>query len=314
MLIVAALGGNALLQRGEPMDQAVQARNIEAAVRALAALGRDHRLVLTHGNGPQVGLLALAQEAYADARPYSLDVLGSETQGMIGYLLEEAWREALPGREVATLLTQVVVDRADPAFARPTKPIGPSYAENVARRLATERGWTVARDGAAYRRVVASPEPRRIVELAAIRLLVEHDVTVICAGGGGIPVVRDRSGASYGVEAVVDKDLTAALLARELDAGALLLLTDVAAVQLRWGTAAARALRTATPQALRAERFAAGTMAPKVEAACRFVETTGRRAAIGSLREAAALLRGDAGTTVVPDGGAPLVFWPGLPT
>jgi carbamate kinase len=309
MLIVAALGGNALLRRGEPMDQDVQQRNVEAAVRALAALATDHRLVVTHGNGPQVGLLALTQEAYSGARPYTLDVLGSQTQGMIGYLLEEALREALPGREVATLLTQVLVDRADAAFVKPTKPIGPGYPEPVARRLADERGWVVAADGDSYRRVVPSPEPKRILGLAAIRLLVEHDVLVICAGGGGVPVVAELGGACYGVEAVIDKDLTAALLARDIGADVLLLLTDVDAVQLGWGTPAARKIRAATPLSLRAERFAAGTMLPKVEAACRFVEATGRRAAIGSLDEATEIVRGQAGTTVVPDGIIPLTFW-----
>lgn len=310
MLIVAALGGNALLRRGQRMDQAVQRRNVDAAVRSLAGLASDHRLVVTHGNGPQIGLLALAQEAYRDAPPYSLDVLGSETQGMIGYLVEEAMREALPAREVATLLTQVLVDRADPAFARPTKPVGPAYPEATARRLAAQRGWAVARDGDAFRRVVPSPAPRRILEMAAIRLLVEHGVTVICAGGGGVPVVAGASGAWEGVEAVVDKDYTSALLARELRADLLLLLTDVDAVQLGWGTGAARKIHMATPLALRRERFAEGTMAPKVEAACQFVEATGRRAAIGSLDQAGAILRGLAGTNVVRDGITPMSFWP----
>lgn len=310
MLIVAALGGNALLRRGQRMDQTVQERNVGAAVRALAGLASEHRLVITHGNGPQVGLLALTQEAYRDAVPYSLDVLGSETQGMIGYLVEEALREALPRQEVATLLTQVTVDPADSAFARPSKPIGPGYAELEARRISAERGWTVARDGDMFRRVVPSPAPQRILEMAAIRLLVEHDVTVICAGGGGVPVVSTPSGAWRGVEAVIDKDHTAALLARELRADLLLLLTDVDAVQLQWGTSAARRIHMATPLALRRERFAEGTMAPKVEAACRFVEATGHRAAIGCLEEASAILRGLAGTNVVRDGITPMSFWP----
>ncbi|RJQ09331.1 MAG: carbamate kinase [Dehalococcoidia bacterium] len=310
MLIVAALGGNALLRRGQRLDQSVQQRNIDAAVRSLAGLASDHRLVITHGNGPQVGLLALAQEAYRDATPYSLDVLGSETQGMIGYLVEEAMREALPAREVATLLTQVMVDPADPAFAHPTKRIGPGYTEVEARRLIAERGWMVARDGVAYRRIVASPAPQRILEMAAIRLLVEHDVTVICAGGGGVPVAADPSGAWRGVEAVIDKDYTAALLAREIHADLLLLLTDVDAVQLHWGASEARKIHMATPLTLRREQFAEGTMAPKVEAACRFVESTGHRAAIGSLDQAGAILRGLAGTNVVRDGITPMSFWP----
>lgn len=312
MLIVAALGGNALLRRHQRMDQAVQQRNVDAAVRALAGIAREHRLVVTHGNGPQVGLLALEQEAYRGASPYTLDVLGSETQGMIGYLVEESMREALPEREVATLLTQVLVETGDPAFAHPTKPIGPAYPEAEARRLAAERGWTVAADGQAYRRVVPSPAPQRIMEMAAIRVLVEHGVTVICAGGGGVPVVAEPSG-WHGVEAVVDKDHTAALLARELHADLLLLLTDVDAVHLHWGTPQARRIHMATPLALRRERFATGTMAPKVNAACSFVEATARRAAIGSLDEAGAILRGLAGTNIVRDGITPMSFWPDVP-
>jgi len=312
MRIVVALGGNALLRRGEPMDQAVQQRNIEATATAVAALAAAHDLVITHGNGPQVGLLALAQEA-AGGAGYTLDVLGSETQGMIGYLLEDALRDALPGREIATLLTQVLVDRDDPAFARPTKPIGPTYSADVARRLAADRGWTVALDGDAYRRVVPSPEPRRILELEAIRLLADHRVLVICAGGGGVPVVAAANGACYGVEAVVDKDLTTALLATDLHADMLLLLTDVPAVELGWHTPEARAIRTGTPLAFRSERFAPGSMAPKVDAACRFVEATGRRAAIGSIEEAAAIIAGRAGTTILRDGITPLGFWSGAP-
>ncbi len=308
-IVVAALGGNALLRRGEPLDQATQQRNIEVAVRSLAELARRCRLVVTHGNGPQVGLLALTQEASRDARPYSLDVLGSETQGMIGYLLEEALREELPGREIATLLTQVLVDRGDPAFARPTKPIGPTYTEEEAKRLAAKRGWQVAADGEAFRRVVASPEPQRILELAAVRLLVEHDVLVICGGGGGIPIVTDAAGATYGVEAVIDKDLTASLLARDLDASALLLLTDVPTVELGWRTESARRIRAATAATLRAERFAEGSMAPKVEAACRFAEATGRPAYIGSLEQAADVLEGGAGTTIVRAAAVPVTFW-----
>lgn len=309
MLIVAALGGNALLRRGEPPGQAAQQRNVDVAAHTLAELAREHRLAVTHGNGPQVGLLALLQEAQHGAGPYTLDVLGSETQGMIGYLLEEALREVLPGREVATLLTQVLVARDDPALARPTKPIGPAYTEEVARGPAAERGWAVAADGASYRRVVASPEPRRILELAAIRILLEHDVTVICAGGGGVPVVVDETGATYGIEAVVDKDLTAALLARELAADSLLLLTDVTAAELHWRTPDARRIRLATPAALRRERFAEGSMAPKVEAACRFVEATGRPAAIGALGEAPQILHGLAGTRVVPGDAPSISFW-----
>lgn len=309
MRIVVALGGNALIRRGEPMEQAVQEQNIAIAVRALAGLAAEHRLIVTHGNGPQVGMLALAHEAGNSVKPYSLDVVGAESQGMIGYLLEEALRKALPNRDVATLLTQVLVDAGDPAFLHPTKPIGRVYDDGEAHRLARERGWTVAPDGAGYRRVVPSPRPRRIIELAAIRLLTEHGVFVVCAGGGGVPVVADERGACYGVEAVVDKDYTASLLAEELHADLLLLLTDVPAVELGWRTSAARAVRAATPLALRSERFEQGTMAPKVDAACDFVERTGKRAAIGALHQARDLVLGRAGTAVVPEGITPISFW-----
>ncbi|MBL8837258.1 MAG: carbamate kinase [Alphaproteobacteria bacterium] len=301
MLIVAALGGNALVRRGEAADLATQRRNLAAAADALAPLARDHALILTHGNGPQIGLLALQSEQGAGSRALPLDVLGAESEGLIGYLIEQDIANRLPGREVATLLTRVVVDAADPAFAAPTKPIGPVYGEADARRLAAERGWRVAADGAHFRRVVASPEPRRIIELRTIRLLVDHGVVVVCAGGGGIPVATDEAGAARGVEAVIDKDLAAALLARDVGADVLLLLTDVPAVYDDWPEPAMRPLRDATPRGLRARRFAEGSMAPKIEAACRFVESGGRFAAIGALADAARLLRREAGTIVAAD-------------
>jgi len=302
MLVVAALGGNALLRRGQRPDAATQRANLATAAAALAEIAHEHRLVVTHGNGPQVGLLALQAAAYRDGAPAPLDVLGAETEGMIGYLIEQALATRLPDRRFATLLTQVEIDRADPAFQLPTKPIGPVYDRATAARL-TARGWTVAPDGDAFRRVVASPEPRRILELATIRLLVEAGVTVVCCGGGGIPVALDPDGAIRGVEAVIDKDLAAALLARALGADALLLLTDVAAVFADW-PAAAQPIRRATPATLRAQAFAAGSMGPKVEAACRFAEATGRPACIGALGDAAALLGGRAGTRIALDGPA----------
>jgi len=298
MRLVVALGGNALLRRGEPQDEDTQRANVREAVRVLAELAAQHELVVTHGNGPQVGLLALASEAYREVKPYTLDVLGAESQGMIGYLLAEALHDELPERQVATLLTQVVVDGEDPAFAAPTKFIGPVYDEAEAQRLASERGWSVAVDGDRWRRVVPSPEPRSILEVPTIALLVEAGVLVICAGGGGVPVVVSSEGATHGVEAVVDKDLTAALLARELDADALLLLTDVTAVMTDWGTPKARPIAAASPQVLRDLDFAPGSMGPKVEAACRFAEQTGRTAYIGSLEEASLILAGVAGTLV----------------
>ena len=273
------------------------------AAAALAAVARDRRLVITHGNGPQVGVLALQSEA--SSTPSPLDVLGAETEGMIGYLIEQALGNRLPGRPVATLLTQVLVSAADPAFGAPTKPIGPIYAETEARRLAAERGWTVAPDGTSFRRVVASPQPLEIVELSTIRLLLDAGVTVICAGGGGVPVVADAVGSLHGVEAVIDKDLSAALLAERLGASMLVMLTDVDAVVDGWGTSEATPIRTIDTASLRAMRFAAGSMGPKVEAACRFVEATGAAAAIGSLGDAAGVVRGECGTLVVPPPGKP---------
>jgi carbamate kinase len=299
--VVIALGGNALLRRGEPLEADVQRGNVRRAARAIAAVARAHEVVVTHGNGPQVGLLALQGEAFPDVRPYPLDVLGAESEGMIGYLIEQELANELPGRDVVTLLTQVVVERTDPAFQTPSKPVGPVYMEAVARRLASERGWSVARDGNRFRRVVPSPAPRRILELRAIRLLLDAGALVICAGGGGIPVAIDEAGAIRGVEAVIDKDLSAALLATALEADALLMLTDVPAVHHDWGTPRARPIRETTPGELHRMTFAAGSMGPKVEAVCRFVEATGGTAVIGALEDAAAMLRHEVGTTVRPD-------------
>src|SRR5688572_14125460 len=298
MRVVVALGGNALLRRGEPADAATQRRNVAVAVDALAQLAAEHELVVTHGNGPQVGLLALQGDAYPQVAPYPLDVLGAESEGMIGYLLDQELVNALGARPVATLLTQVIVDADDPAFRRPTKFIGPVYDRDTAQRLAAERGWSIAADGAHWRRVVPSPEPRAIVELSTIRLLVEAGVLVVCVGGGGIPVVVDRDGRLRGIEAVIDKDLAAALLARGIGADALLLLTDVAAVEAGWGTPDARALSHVTAAELRRIDFAAGSMGPKLEAACRFAELTGGLAAIGSLADAPAILAGERGTRI----------------
>ena len=298
MLVVAALGGNALLLRGQPADAGRQRANVATAVRALVELAREHDVVVTHGNGPQVGLLALQGEAYHGVEPYPLDVLGAESEGMIGYLLDQELVNGLGGRQVATLLTQVIVDQDDPAFARPEKFIGPVYEREHAQRLAAERGWTIAADGGFWRRVVASPEPRAVVELQTIRMLVDAGVLVVCAGGGGIPVVVDDHGRLRGVEAVIDKDRAAALLATGLGADALLMLTDVSAVQLGFGTAGARELNDVSAAELRELPFAAGSMGPKVQAACRFAEETGGLAAIGSLTDAAAILRGERGTRV----------------
>jgi carbamate kinase len=302
--VVVALGGNALLRRGEPAEADTQRRNVLGAASALAALAADHELVVTHGNGPQVGLLALEADAYKAVSPYPLDVLGAESQGMIGYLLVQSLRNELPDREVVAVLTQVVVDADDPAFASPTKPIGPVYAEEEARALARERGWTIAPDGAHFRRVVPSPEPTAIVELDAIARLVGVGAVVVCTGGGGIPVVRDGL-RLRGIEAVIDKDSSAALLAAALDADRLVLATDVAHVERGWGSHAAVPIEAATPAELRGFTFAEGSMGPKVEAACRFVERTGRSAAIGALAELDAVIRGTAGTQIRRRGAVP---------
>ena len=276
-------------------------RNATLAASVLADIASEHRLVVTHGNGPQIGLLALQAEAYRDVRSYPLDLLGAETEGMIGYLLERELANALPERHIASLLTQTVVDALDPAFRRPTKPIGPMYEECAARKLAEERGWSVAPDNDGWRRVVASPIPRSVVELSTVKLLLEHDVIVVCAGGGGVPIVIDNEGARHGVEAVVDKDATTAMLARDLGADLLLLLTDVPEVQLGWGTADARPIHHVTDRELQAHQFAAGSMAPKVAAAASFVSKTGARAAIGALADAAALVTGKCGTQVTAE-------------
>jgi carbamate kinase len=298
MRLVVALGGNALLRRGERLEAAVQQRNLARAGAALAAVARNHDIVVTHGNGPQIGLIALQAMAYRDVAPYPLDILGAESEGMIGYMIEQELAPRLPGREFATLLTQVEVDPTDPAFGHPTKPIGPVYDGETALRLARASGWAMAPDGDGFRRVVPSPEPKRIIELHAIRRLMADRVLVICAGGGGIPVVPTTGGCTRGVEAVIDKDLSAALLATALDADGLVLLTDVDAVYTDWATAKARPIRTATAAELRRGNFAAGSMGPKVDAACRFVEATNFWAGIGALEDAAGIVTHSSGTII----------------
>ncbi|MET8763158.1 carbamate kinase [Lentzea sp. NPDC004782] len=297
MRIVAALGGNALLVRGEPADASVQLHHVEAAARALAPLAAEHELVVCHGNGPQIGLLALESEADPSlTRPYPLDTLGAETQGMIGYWLAQSLRNAGVRKPVLAIVTQTVVDQADPAFAAPTKFIGPVYDRAQAGHLAEQNGWTMAADGAHWRRVVPSPEPLRLVEQESVEQLVSGGTIVVCAGGGGAPVVDD--GRLHGVEAVVDKDLTSAELAIALKADRLLLLTDVPAVMTDFGTPDAEPLHHLDLAELEDLTFPAGSMGPKIEACRRFVEATGSRAAIGALADAEAIVRGVAGTTV----------------
>ena len=304
MRVVVALGGNALLRRGEPLTAESQRANVRIACEALAPIARDHDLVITHGNGPQVGLLALQGAAYAPGGPYPLDVLDAQTEGMIGYLIEQELRNLLPfGSPVATLLTMVEVDPDDPAFAHPTKPIGPVYDRATADRLAAEKGWTLAPDGNGVRRVVPSPLPQRILGLRQIECLLEHECVVICAGGGGIPTAyaSDAEGNDdrlIGIEGVIDKDRASALLAEELRADAFIIATDVDGVYDGFGTSRQRAVRRATPTALASHRFAEGSMGPKVEAACAFAERPGSFAAIGTLKDAGEMLRRKAGTII----------------
>ncbi|WP_052665296.1 carbamate kinase [Nitriliruptor alkaliphilus] len=303
MRIVAALGGNALLERGQKPDASTQAANVARAVAALAPLAEDHELVLTHGNGPQVGVLALQSASDPNlTTPYPFDVLGAQTQGMIGYWLLQSLQNHLPGRQVASIMNQTLVMASDPAFADPTKFIGEVYDEDRARELAAERGWTVKPDGQGWRRVIGSPRPQRVIETRLIRLLLDSGAVVVCAGGGGVPVIRNEEGRLQGVEAVVDKDLTAAVLAEALDADVLMILTDVPQVSRNFGTPEEEPIARATPAAMRREELAAGSMGPKVDAACRFVELTGDMAAIGRLEDAQEILEGKAGTIVTPGG------------
>jgi carbamate kinase len=303
MRVVVALGGNALLKRGEPMTAEVQRANVKVAAQALAPVARDHRLVLSHGNGPQVGLLALQGAAYEEVDTYPLDVLGAQTEGMIGYMIEQELGNLLPFEvPFATVLTMVEVDPEDPAFKDPTKFVGPVYGEAEAKQLAEEKGWMVKPDGKMWRRVVPSPLPKRIFELRPIKWLLEKGTVVICTGGGGIPTMYDpdKERTLVGVEAVIDKDRATELLARELDADLYVMATDVDGVYVDWGTPNARKIDRATPEELEAYQFAAGSMGPKVEAACTFVRETGNPAAIGALADIEAIVKGEAGTIVEP--------------
>jgi len=300
MRIVVALGGNALLKRGEPMTHLAQHTNVQVAAVALADLARDHQIIVAHGNGPQVGLMALQAAAYAPCTLWPLDVLGAETEGMIGYLIEQELMNALPpGSQVATLLTRVEVDPHDPAFEQPTKPIGPTYSAQEGKAMGAQHHWSMVTETAGgLRRVVPSPMPVTILGLQPIRLLVEAGICVICAGGGGIPVIRNSGGQMEGVEAVIDKDRTSALLAATLNADALLMLTDVAAVYSGWGTPDQAALTETTPAVLDDMHFPPGSMGPKIAAACDFVRGGGKLAGIGRLQDARAIIEGLAGTRV----------------
>jgi carbamate kinase len=301
MLILVALGGNALLRRGEPMTAENMRRNVRIAAVALAPVARKHKLVIGHGNGPQIGLLALEAAAYQEADDFPLDVLGAETEGSIGYIIEQELGNLLPfARPFATLLTMVEVDPKDPAFKNPTKFIGPVYDKAQADRIAAEKKWLFKPDGDKWRRVVPSPRPKRIFEVRPIQWLLAHNTIVIAAGGGGIPTMylpkakRQLAGA----DCVIDKDLASELLARTLRTDLFVMLTDADAVYLDWGKPTQRAIRRASPAALAKMPFAAGSIGPKVEAACRFAKATGKTAAIGALADLSAIIAGEAGTTV----------------
>lgn len=302
MRVVVALGGNALLRRGQPMTVENQRENVRLACDRLAPIAEQHELIISHGNGPQIGLLALEEAAYEEVPDSPLDVLGAETQGMIGYLIEEELGNRLPfDKPLATLLTMIEVDPGDPAFTDPSKPIGPLYGKSEAEKLAAEQGWTFKPDGNHMRRVVPSPVPQRIFEHRPIKWLLERGCVVICAGGGGIPTAYRPGRQLAGVEAVIDKDRASALLARDVGADILIMATDAPAVFVGFGTAAQRAIVAADPNVLLAQyetEFAAGSMLPKVIAACEFAKASGKPAVIGALADIEAMLAGTAGTRV----------------
>lgn len=307
MLVVIALGGNAILQRGQALEAHIQRENIRTAAKSIAEVAQHHQVVLTHGNGPQIGLLALMNEAYDDVLNYPLDVLGAQTQGMIGFMFEQELRNHMPGQKVCTVSTQTLVDPNDPAFENPDKFIGPVYTNEEAHIIRRANPtWTLKEDGNYFRRVVPSPQPLEILELPSLRHIISSgDITVICGGGGGIPVHRDATNKLHGVEAVIDKDRASYILAKGLEADALILLTDVSAVETHFGKPDSKKIKSCTPDALEDFPFAAGSMGPKVESVCRFVRGRGKLGAIGSLHKAEETLMGRSGTLIktnVPGG------------
>ena len=297
MRIVIALGGNALLRRGEDMTAVNQRKNIQIAVSALAPIVEQNELVISHGNGPQVGLLSLQSAAYKEVEEYPLDILGAQTQGMIGYMIEQELGNILPIEvPIASILTMVEVDPDDPAFDNPTKPIGPVYSKEEAEALKNDKGWEIKKDGEYWRRVVSSPIPHRIFELRPIHWLLEKNTVVICAGGGGIPTIYNKEGNLEGVEVVIDKDRASSLLAFELEADILIMATDTDGVYSNWGTEEEKLISKTTPEEIRKYEFDKGSMGPKVEAACSFIERSGQRAVIGSLTDIEGMVNGTAGT------------------
>jgi carbamate kinase len=301
MRIVVALGGNALLKRGEPLTAKNQRANVRLAAEALAPVCRKHQVIISHGNGPQVGLLALQASVYNEGDAFPLDVLGAQTEGMIGYLIEQELGNILPFEQpFASILTMVEVDRNDPAFQNPTKPIGPEFGEEDAKRIMKEKHWVMRKAGDKWRRVVPSPIPKRIFQLRPIKWLLEKGTIVICTGGGGIPTMYNDDGKLYGVEVVIDKDYAGALLAKELDADLYIMATDSDAVYKDWGTPQAKSLRNVTYQDVKHIQFASGSMGPKVISACWFAEKTGRKAAIGALADLEKIVEGKKGTMFSP--------------
>lgn len=317
MRVVVALGGNALQKRGEPMTVENQRENVRTACRALSPVAMEHELVISHGNGPQVGLLSLQASSYDEASEYPFDVLGAQTEGMIGYFIEQELGNYLPvEKPIATILTMTEVDADDPAMADPTKFVGPVYSEADAKRLAAEKGWTVKPDGDAWRRVVPSPVPKRIFEIRPIKALLDMGAVVVCTGGGGIPTMYVPGGSELegpwdfndkhliGVEAVIDKDRSSAVLAEDLDADLLVIATDADAVYLDWGTPDQKAIAEITPDAIEAYDFPAGSMGPKVEAAADFArKNPGKVAVIGALEDLPGIMAGEKGTRVTTAAG-----------
>lgn len=301
MRIVIALGGNALLKRGEPMHYEVQQANVRMACQQIAKVLPGNELIITHGNGPQVGLIALQQNAYTDVPMYPLDAIGAESVGMIGYMIARELTNVVPRSiTVTNVLTQTEIDPNDPAFKQPTKPIGPIYTKEEAERLSQTNGWTMASDNDKFRRVVASPNPQRILGLSALKTLIENGHLVVCCGGGGVPVYFDQKGQLIGAEAVIDKDLASSLLAISVNADLFVIATDVDGVYTDWGKPSQSLIRQIDATSLRKLTFAPGSMAPKVEAACRFVEKTGKAAIIGALDQIEKVIDGKSGTLVHP--------------
>ncbi len=302
MRIVVALGGNALLQRKEPLEEDLQKKNVEVACQSIAAAAKEHEIVVVHGNGPQVGLLALQNDAYKEVKPYSLDVLVAESQGMIGYMLMQSLKNKLPEKEIVTMLTQVAVDPNDQAFQNPTKFIGPVYSKQEADQLIKDKGWAMREDGDYYRRVVPSPKPQAIIEEIDIKNLLEQkDTIVICSGGGGMPVMYDENHNLVGLEAVIDKDRASYVLAKAIDADGLIILTDVPSVATDFGKPESQNIKEASPAQMHSYGFATGSMGPKVEAVCSFVENGGAFAAIGALSDLKEIIAGNKGTRISAD-------------